>query len=103
MSHETMNRMFEPFFTTKAAGQGTGLGLSTVFGIVKQSGGNVRVASELGRGTTFEIVLPVSDEPLAAAPARAAELKAASGGAVLVVEDEPQLRQVVVTVLREAG
>jgi PAS domain S-box-containing protein len=103
MDADTMERIFEPFFTTKAAGIGTGLGLSTVYGIVTQSGGHVSVDSTPGRGTTFTIYLPrVEGE---AEPWLDAEAEAAPGGSetVLVVEDEETVGAVVCKVLTRSG
>jgi two-component system cell cycle sensor histidine kinase/response regulator CckA len=104
MDEETKSRIFEPFFTTKAAGKGTGLGLATVYGIVKQSGGFIGVHSELGRGTTFQVYLPRVDEPAETDTAGAA-LPEPRGGTetVLVVEDEPPVRIVTRQVLERYG
>jgi PAS domain S-box-containing protein len=105
MSEEVKAHLFEPFFTTKAAGQGTGLGLSTVYGITKQSGGHISVYSELGRGTTIRVYLPRADaESVAEAAAKAAPARSLQGDeTVLVVEDEEQVRQMVCLVLRSQG
>ena len=102
MSRETAARVFEPFYTTKPIGRGTGLGLATVYGIVKQSGGYVWVYSEVGQGTTFKVYLPLATEadPVTAAsppPARA------SGETILIVEDEPAVRQMASRALRDYG
>src|SRR5207344_2278350 len=88
MDRETQSRIFEPFFTTKEKGKGTGLGLSTVYGIVKQTGGYVMVHSELGRGTSFHIYLPLSEK--AVEPHNVVAPDAALGGTetILLVEDE---------------
>jgi len=103
MDAETRENIFEPFFTTKGLGEGTGLGLSTVFGIVKQSGGSVSVDSELGRGTTFKLYFPCTDES-PAAPDRAPPARRGSrGGVVLVAEDDETLREMISGSLREAG
>ncbi len=103
MDEPTRRRLFEPFFTTKEHGKGTGLGLATVYGIVKQSGGNIWVYSESGRGTTFKIYLP-RVEDTAEAPRR--RIRAAALGAgerVLVVEDEPVLRELMGRLVAELG
>jgi PAS domain S-box-containing protein len=104
MDAATLARVFEPFFTTKEAGRGTGLGLSTVYGIVTQSGGHVTAQSEVGHGATFKVFLPRVDAPVEprrdrvepGAPARGTET-------VLLVEDEPSLRVMVREVLEGAG
>jgi two-component system cell cycle sensor histidine kinase/response regulator CckA len=103
MDEATRARIFEPFFTTKASGRGTGLGLSTVLGIARQNRGSVAVESEPGRGTTFTVLLPESQErPLTTEPPLA--VPARSGPhTVLVVDDEPVVRKIVVHVLRRAG
>jgi two-component system cell cycle sensor histidine kinase/response regulator CckA len=95
-------RIFEPFFTTKEPGKGTGLGLATVFGIVKQHGGAITVQSALGRGTTFEILLPAVGRA-APAPAAATGVLPRGTETVLLVEDEPIVRQAVTTTLERAG
>jgi CheY-like chemotaxis protein len=104
MSAVTKARMFEPFFTTKGPGQGTGLGLSMVFGIVKQSGGDIWVRSELGRGTTFKLCFPRTEDAVRVVlPVPSVAARIVDGGVVLLVEDQPQLRQLVVKVLRRSG
>jgi CheY-like chemotaxis protein len=104
MDAATAARIFEPFFTTKPRGKGTGLGLATVHGIVKQSGGHVDLYTEPGHGTTFKIYLPRVDEPVstAAEPVAAA---APQGGAetIVLVEDEDGLRALVREVLEDGG
>jgi len=93
MDAETQSHIFEPFFTTKELGKGTGLGLATVYGIVKQSGGFISVYSEKGVGTTFKMYFPKAEKELSAEPGKAGESKAAGGTeTVLVVEDEQALR-----------
>jgi PAS domain S-box-containing protein len=100
---EALSQIFEPFFTTKAAGRGTGLGLATVYGIIKQHDGHVSVYSEPGRGTTFRIYLPVTpgSETTVAAPPHAHETRGRE--LILVVEDEYLVRQFAATALRGAG
>ncbi|MGC9970501.1 MAG: PAS domain S-box protein [Bryobacteraceae bacterium] len=104
MDEETRRRLFEPFFTTKVRGKGTGLGLSTAYGIVKQSGGDIWVSTEPGKGSQFRIYLPVAEET-AAAGVRAAAVPAQQSGTetVLLVEDETGLRKVVREVLQASG
>lgn len=104
MSGETIAHIFEPFYTTKESGRGTGLGLSTVYGIVKQSGGYIWVYSEPGEGTTFKVYLPRVDEPAEALPTTKASLADCAGTeTILLVEDEPQLRELTRTVLESRG
>jgi two-component system cell cycle sensor histidine kinase/response regulator CckA len=103
MTPEVEARIFEPFFTTKEQGKGTGLGLSTVYGIVKQAGGEIAVETEIGRGTTFRIILPAA-EGAPDAPAGAVARSAASGNeTILVAEDEPGVRRFVKDVLSASG
>jgi CheY-like chemotaxis protein len=104
MSEEVKARVFEPFFTTKGVGQGTGLGLSTCYGIVKQSGGHINVYSEPGRGTTFKVYLPQVDAA-AEIPARRAATPDLPRGTetILLVEDDPALREMAATLLRRLG
>ncbi|HEY0321200.1 MAG TPA: response regulator [Pyrinomonadaceae bacterium] len=104
MDEKTRARIFEPFFTTKEAGKGTGLGLSTVYGIVKQSGGNIWVYSEVGRGTSFKVYLPRVDEG-AQEYKRSAEPEEAIQGAetILLAEDDDMVRKLASEVLSLYG
>jgi two-component system cell cycle sensor histidine kinase/response regulator CckA len=106
MSKETQQHLFEPFFTTKKAGEGTGLGLSTIYGIIKQSNGYISIHSELGRGTTFKVYLPRSAAHVAlveAAQNVAAPSGNQSSGTVLLVEDEAAVRYLSKRILEHAG
>ncbi|MBZ5705247.1 MAG: PAS domain S-box protein [Acidobacteriia bacterium] len=105
MDEATVSQIFEPFFTTKETGKGTGLGLATVYGIVKQSGGHILVYSEPGRGTTFKIYLPCADHKLGLATGLEAETlpPRAGGRTVLVVEDEEVMRALTRHMLEEHG
>jgi two-component system cell cycle sensor histidine kinase/response regulator CckA len=105
MTAETVAHIFEPFYTTKESGRGTGLGLSTVYGIVKQSGGYVWVYSEFGKGTTFKVYLPRVKDAVQAHPSPATSASATRKGheTILLVEDEPDVRELTQMVLSERG
>ncbi|GAA4601799.1 PAS domain S-box-containing protein [Actinoplanes octamycinicus] len=104
MPKEVIDKAFEPFFTTKPSGQGTGLGLATVYGIVTQAGGTVQIYSEPGIGTTFTILLPVTDvRAQEAAVEESVAGLAGHGATVLVAEDEDALREVTSRILRRGG
>ena len=100
---EDRSHIFEPFFTTKAQGKGTGLGLPTVFGIVKQSGGHVQVDSEVGRGTLFSLWLPSTTEAVPEDPVRDGPEAALGEETILLVEDEDAVRGLVAQVLTGCG
>jgi CheY-like chemotaxis protein len=103
MDAQTQAHMFEPFFTTKGEGRGTGLGLATVYGIVRQSGGHVLVYSEVGKGSTFKIYLPrVRDVERAVEPKKEPEVPRGTE-TVLLVEDEAALRILIRQVLESKG
>ena len=103
MDRVTKEHIFEPFFTTKETGKGTGLGLATIYGIVRQAGGHIWLYSEPGHGSTFKLYLPRVDAPLsAAAPTDSAPL-AGGGRLVLVAEDEPAVREMTTLMLQRVG
>ncbi len=103
MTPEVKARLFEPFFTTKEKGKGTGLGLATVYGIVKQSGGHIWVYSEPGQGTTFKIYLPRVDEALTEKKKEVNEEIPRGSETILVVEDEEKVRNLAVLILKGRG
>jgi signal transduction histidine kinase/CheY-like chemotaxis protein len=105
INDEVKPRIFEPFFTTKKRGEGTGLGLATVFGIVKQNGGHILVDSSVGQGTTFQVFLPSGDRIAAPAEPRPAVVsdRASVGQTILVVEDEELVRNLTARMLRSRG
>jgi PAS domain S-box-containing protein len=105
MDDSTVNRAFDPFFTTKERGRGTGLGLASVYGIVKQSGGDVRIQSRVGEGTCVDVLLPHTEEqPAESAPALdAGTLRPRGKGTILVAEDEPIVADLVREVLSQEG
>ena len=105
MDDATVSRIFEPFFTTKETGKGTGLGLATVYGIIKQSGGHIWVDSEPGRGTTFRIYLPSAEHKLGVEPEadRDALMARTKGAAILLVEDDEIMRGLTRQLLEEQG
>jgi two-component system cell cycle sensor histidine kinase/response regulator CckA len=105
ISPEVISRIFEPFFTTKELGKGTGLGLATVFGIVKQHEGYIDVESEMGQGTTFTLLFPASGQilPREVAPAAPTAPVHGNGETILLVEDEPLLRELAYSILIDSG
>tara|TARA_B100000315_G_scaffold114984_3_gene105476 strand:- start:1430 stop:2035 length:606 start_codon:yes stop_codon:yes gene_type:complete len=104
MAEEVKSRIFEPFFTTKEVGRGTGLGLATCYGAIKQSGGHIEVQSELGQGTTFKIHLPRSEEPAKLPDTENGTARVPRGTeTVLLAEDEPLLLSLVSFELRNQG
>ncbi len=104
MEPDVLGKIFEPFFTTKAAGEGTGLGLATVYGIVKQNQGFLDVSSEPGRGTVFHVYLPVHEEAPAQGSPKPAPCSEANGkGCVLLVEDDPAILGITRTMLERLG
>src|SRR5947209_9948675 len=105
MDDATRRRMFEPFFTTKPAGRGTGLGLATVYGLVKQHGGGIEVDTALGNGTRFRLYFPVAGQDATSAARRRSGEPEGRGGSetVLVVEDDDQLRRSAKRILEDAG
>jgi PAS domain S-box-containing protein len=100
---ETIDKIFDPFFTTKEVGQGTGLGLSTVSGIVKSHGGFIQVYSEVGRGTNFKVFLPASMSERASHTSKTAPLPPANGELLLIVDDEETILQVAKALLEDHG
>src|SRR5450432_1022157 len=103
MSKEILGQIFEPFFTTKEPGKGTGLGLATIYGIVKQSRGHIAVYSEPGVGTTFKVYLPSLDKSAPLAPTRQAGTAPGGTGTILLVEDEAPLRVLAAESLKRLG
>jgi signal transduction histidine kinase/HAMP domain-containing protein/ActR/RegA family two-component response regulator len=105
MDVPTLHRIFEPFFTTKEVGKGTGLGLATVYGIVKQHEGWIEVNSEPGNGSTFDVFFPASDRIIQPKPTQPVPVDATTGGSetILIVEDEPVLREMARDILSEYG
>jgi len=104
MSEEVKTRIFEPFFTTKPVGEGTGLGLATCFGIIKQSGGHILFDTEPGQGTTFSVYLPqVEDNAAFLALNRKTSLLPGGTETILLVEDEPAVQELTARVLRQQG
>jgi CheY-like chemotaxis protein len=105
MDDDVAARAFDPFFTTKPKGAGAGLGLASVYGIVSQAGGTIRVDSAPGAGATFTIHLPASEDAASPEPVRSVRLETTpgSGGRILVVEDDPSMRMLLAVTLRESG
>jgi CheY-like chemotaxis protein len=102
MDAKTMSRIFEPFFTTKAPGQGTGLGLASVYGIIQNHAGFIGVESEMGKGTTFTLLLPATERPVAEDKTPKPVLQRGTG-TILVVDDEAQVLKVCARLLEKLG
>ena len=104
MDADTQQHLFEPFFTTKPEGKGTGLGLALVYGVVQQSGGYISVRSELLVGSTFEVLLPIVNEPITETPPAVAPLQSVRGSEnVLIVEEDEVVRKMVAGILTADG
>jgi CheY-like chemotaxis protein len=104
MDEETQNHLFEPFFTTKERGRGTGLGLATAYGIIRQSGGAIGIVSALGKGTTASIYLPLVVEKAQTEASKRPRAEALTGAeTILLVEDEARVRKLIVDVLSARG
>ena len=103
MTAEVKSRLFEPFFTTKESGKGTGLGLSIVYGVVKQSGGDLMVYSEVGKGTTFKLYFPMAEVPSEVAAAGQRMAQSRGSETVLLCEDDERIRKLVLAMLNKQG
>ena len=103
MSPETLQRAFEPFFTTKPKGQGTGLGLATIYGIITQAGGHAQIYSEVGHGTTIGALLPITEQNTTTTGGTAAAALPGAGESILLVEDDDGLRALTERVLHRNG
>jgi CheY-like chemotaxis protein len=103
MRKETVDRAFEPFFTTKPKGQGTGLGLATIYGIITQAGGHAELYSEPGAGTTFSALLPITDAAASSGAPAAVPPGRGAGQRILLVEDNDSLRELTERILQRAG
>jgi CheY-like chemotaxis protein len=103
MAPETLEHLFEPFYTTKQLGKGTGLGLATVYGIVQQSGGDIRVESAPERGSTFSVYFPAIEAPAEAVTTPAESAPPRGRETILLVEDQAEVRQLAARMLRSLG
>jgi len=103
MDERTLANVFEPFFTTKEVGRGTGLGLATCYGIVRQAGGSITATSAPGRGATFEILLPVASRDAAPEAVPTEPVPTTGSESILVVEDDPQVLDLIARILRSHG